>query len=97
VVNGVHALMIPASTDVTLTSANANKKPGITFKRSETTQSASQVLFSVGNLRPRRRTISKSVTAPSEQRPNATPAGVRNSSPSLIKMNEQPQTSPSAR
>ena len=94
--SGVHAFMIPANTDVTLTSANANKNPGIIFKSSETTQRASQVLFSVGNLRPRIRTIIKSVIAPSEQRPKATPTGVRNSSPSLINMNEQPQTSPSA-
>ena len=57
VANGVNALMIPAKTVVTLCWANANKKPGKTFKRSETTQRVNQVLGSVGSFIPRIFTI----------------------------------------
>jgi hypothetical protein len=38
----------------------------------------------------------RSARAPSAQRKKATPKGVRNSRPNLIKMKEQPQTQPRA-
>ena len=37
------------------------------------------------------------VAAPSAQRPKATPNGVKNSRPSLMKIKEQPHTKPRAR
>jgi hypothetical protein len=37
------------------------------------------------------------VKAPSAHRPKATPNGVKNSSPNLMKIKEQPHTTPKAR
>ena len=87
--------MIPASIEVTFTSANAKRNPGITFNRSDTTQRISQVLFPCGSEMPRSFAIISSDMAPKTTRPNATPAGVKNSRPNLMKIKEQPQTIPS--
>ena len=95
VANGVQALIIPANTEVTCTSASENKNPGITLSKSEMIHKYSQVFRSLGSAIFLCFAISNSVTAPSVTRPNTTPAGVRNSRPSLIKIKEQPQTIPS--
>ena len=94
VANGVKALMIPARTVVTSCWAYANKNPGKTFSKSETIQRINQVLGSVGSLIPRTFTISSKIIAPRAHLPKATPTGVKNSRPNLIKTKEDPQTKP---
>jgi hypothetical protein len=89
--------MIPAKIDVTFVSARAKRIPGIELSRSETTQIWKRVLGARGRWIPRIREIMKRVTAPSAHRPKATPKGVRNSRPSLMKIKEQPQMKPTVR
>lgn len=96
VINGVTALMIPARIEVTLVSANAKRNPGITLSKSETTQRWIQIVRPLGSPIPLKRAHNTNVSAPNETRPNATPTGVKNSSPSLININEQPHTTPKA-
>ena len=95
--SGVPALIIPARTVVTRCCAKANRIPGNTFSSSETIQRTSQVLRSDGSLTPRIYTIKSRAMAPRAHLPNATPTGVKNSSPSFMNTNEQPQTNPSAK
>jgi hypothetical protein len=96
VISGVTALMIPAKIEVTSVSATANRIPGITFSKSETTHKWRHVDLSRGSRKPITLSAINNVIAPKAQRPNATPNGVRNSRPNLIKINEQPQTTPKA-
>jgi hypothetical protein len=96
VISGVTALIIPAKIEVTSVSATANKIPGITLSKSETTHKWRQIDLSLGNRKPIIFSAINKVIAPNAQRPKATPNGVKNSRPNLIKMNEQPQTTPKA-
>ena len=95
VIKGVTALIIPAKIEVTLVSARANKIPGNTFKSNATTNKCPQIFGSFGNSTPFNLAIMIKVSAPNEQRPKATPSGVRNSNPCLIKRNDIPQVIPS--
>jgi len=88
--------MIPARIEVTSVSATANRIPGITLSKSETTHKWRQVDLSRGKCKPITLSAINKVIAPKAQRPKATPNGVKNSRPNLIKMNEQPQTTPKA-
>ena len=96
VISGVTALIIPANTEVTLVSANAKRTPGMTLSNSATTHKCIQILLSVGSETLRDLAMINSAIAPREVRPKATPTGVRNSRPNLMKMKEHPHTVPSA-
>jgi hypothetical protein len=90
----VTALIIPANIEVTLVSASANKIPGITLSKSETTKRCAQILLFLGSFTLVIFEIKTSVIAPRKQRPNATPIGVRNSKPFFINRNDIPQVIP---
>jgi hypothetical protein len=96
VISGVTALIIPARIEVTSVSATANRIPGITLSNNETTQRCSHIIRLLGSEIPLKRAQNTNVRAPNETRPNATPIGVRNSRPNLMKIKEQPQTTPKA-
>jgi hypothetical protein len=97
VMRGVTALMMPARIEVTSVSARANNTPGITFSKSETTQRCAHNFPDFGSEIRLYLAQANKVRAPSAQRPKATPNGVKKSRPSLMNINEQPQTTPSAR
>ncbi|CAB5034036.1 unannotated protein [freshwater metagenome] len=88
--------MIPARIDVTDCSATGNKYPGITLSVIAGKVKCAHVLTSRGKAIFLIRAYVTSVKAPSATPPNATPTGVKNSRPSLMKINEQPQVMPSA-
>lgn len=95
--SGVVALSIPARIEVTSVSASAKSTPGMELSKSEIIHRCNQILISRGNVKRRAITIIINVIAPSAHRTKATPNGVKNSNPNLIKMNEHPQTTPSAK
>ena len=96
VISGVVALRIPAKIEVTCVSASAKSTPGTELSKSEITQRCNHTFTSFGKVKrwPITRTIK--VMAPSAHLIKATPNGVKNSNPNLMKMNEHPQTTPSA-
>jgi hypothetical protein len=86
--------MIPAKIEVTLVSASAKRIPGITFRRSAITSKCPQILGSLGSSTLFDLAMIIKVSAPNEQRPKATPRGVRNSKPCLINRNDIPHVMP---
>ena len=96
VIRGVTALIIPARMEVTLVSARAKRKPGTTLRSIAMTQRWAHTFLSFGKAIFFDLAIVRSAIAPKDVRPKATPTGVRNSSPNLMKIKEQPHTTPKA-